>query len=648
MSDVHDSWLKDAFGLDLGASIASIKDDAAAAFDHAAGAAAHVVQSVQGAVEGALDGVTGAAAGVAKKVAGAVSPSGAKGSGAGAGGGTGSFPLGGSVGRGGRNAANDVRAVQTALGIPADGQCGSQTIAAIEAYQRNLGQAKPDGRVDAGGATERALAGGAKPAAAPTPSPAPREDDSGGLLDRLQKGAAGLIGDDQGLGGKVLAGAKGLLADAGNLGGSLLEDAKGAAAGVLGNPGSLLNDAGGAGTPGGLALTGNFHHELPETKFAEFPATSYVKGSLKFKAEINAEIVKGGKSTAGVKFSGTTNQGGKVDVTVAKQKADELTNETLRSACQALGIKEFKESFGVEISGKKINIDIGITATIASDSVNWLKGFLKGKFVLAAAEWEKLAKDPNDFSFTSFTIEGGASATGVTIPMDDIGIPGHGLLVTVTVAISGSAGPNWGRILAEAGKKAVEQGAKEAGKQLIKGGEVAAIDVAVGAGLVLVAIATVVGTAHSLAVAGEERELVGQVALARNQFETGLFKALKGEANPGGGWLGKGWEAGNRVFQEALLKAQKSFPGALPDEVRQQAINACLTVSKNAEIQPKITRTIGEAYWKNWVAGHHGVTTFLGHAKTACGICFARGPIASNDPDLQAWRDASDLPDALK
>ncbi len=180
MSDVHDSWLKDAFGLDLGASIASIKDDAAAAFDHAAGAAAHVVQSVQGAVEGALDGVTGAAAGVAKKVAGAVSPSGAKGSGAGAGGGTGSFPLGGSVGRGGRNAANDVRAVQTALGIPADGQCGSQTIAAIEAYQGNLGQAKPDGRVDAGGATERALAGGAKPAAAPTGAATAQPTTGGG------------------------------------------------------------------------------------------------------------------------------------------------------------------------------------------------------------------------------------------------------------------------------------------------------------------------------------------------------------------------------------------------------------------------------------------------------------------------------------
>jgi peptidoglycan hydrolase-like protein with peptidoglycan-binding domain len=76
---------------------------------------------------------------------------------------TGSFPLGGSVGRKGKNAPGDVGAVQRALGIASDGECGPKTIAAIEAYQRKLGAAKPDGRVDAGGATERALAGLAKP-----------------------------------------------------------------------------------------------------------------------------------------------------------------------------------------------------------------------------------------------------------------------------------------------------------------------------------------------------------------------------------------------------------------------------------------------------------------------------------------------------
>ena len=99
-----------------------------------------------------------------------------------AGGGTGKFPLSGSVGRGGQNGANDVKAVQKALGIGVDGDCGSKTIAAIEAFQRSIGQETPDGRIDAGGPTERALASGAKPAGASDSTDAA---DNGGLLGGL-------------------------------------------------------------------------------------------------------------------------------------------------------------------------------------------------------------------------------------------------------------------------------------------------------------------------------------------------------------------------------------------------------------------------------------------------------------------------------
>ena len=206
MSDEHDSWFKDAFGVDLGQSVQNLKDEASAAVGQAASTVTQVVKGVQGAVEGALDEVTGAVTGVVKKVAGAVSPSDAGGAGGGSAGGTGSFPLGGSVGRGGKNAANDVRAVQTALGITADGQCGGQTIAAIEAFQKNMGQAKPDGRVDAGGATEQALSGGAKPsvAAALADAPPSEADDSGSLFDKAVQGAKGLVGDLGDLGGKLL------------------------------------------------------------------------------------------------------------------------------------------------------------------------------------------------------------------------------------------------------------------------------------------------------------------------------------------------------------------------------------------------------------------------------------------------------------
>ena len=127
MPEEQDSWFKAAFGVDLVSAAGKLKDEAVTA-----------VGKVKDAV------VTAAAAGAAAAA-------------------TGAFPLGGSVGRKGKNVPGDVRAVQKALGIAADGECGPKTIAAIEAYQRKLGAAKPDGRVDAGGATERALARPAKP-----------------------------------------------------------------------------------------------------------------------------------------------------------------------------------------------------------------------------------------------------------------------------------------------------------------------------------------------------------------------------------------------------------------------------------------------------------------------------------------------------
>ncbi len=242
MGEEHDSWFKSAFGVDLGEAAGKIKDEALALADAAKKEAEEVIQDVKGAAKGGIGGAAsglagaaakaaavaaGAAAGVAKKAAEAVgAPKGGIGgaasglaaaaakaaavaAGAAAGvakkaaeavddaaaGLTRSFPLRGSVGRGGKNEKGDVGVVQRALGIAADGQCGPQTIAAIDAFQRTLGQAKPDGRVDAGGATERALAGGAtKPPIADEPS-----------------GVRQLVDNLEDLGGRVVAGVRDVL-----------------------------------------------------------------------------------------------------------------------------------------------------------------------------------------------------------------------------------------------------------------------------------------------------------------------------------------------------------------------------------------------------------------------------------------------------
>ncbi len=205
MGDEQDSWFKKAFGVDPGEALQGIENAASAMVTEVKNKGGQVVQGVQQVVNAALDEATGAA----KKILGPAKPPAPKSAappGGGAAGGTGSFPLSGAVGRGGKNASGDVRAVQAALGIPVDGQCGPQTIAAIVAFQKKLGQSAPDGRVDAGGATERALAGKGAPAPAPAPEDASGEDEDS-LFGKLAKGAKDLAGGLEDLGGKVVQGA---------------------------------------------------------------------------------------------------------------------------------------------------------------------------------------------------------------------------------------------------------------------------------------------------------------------------------------------------------------------------------------------------------------------------------------------------------
>jgi hypothetical protein len=67
--------------------------------------------------------------------------------------------ISGSVGRAGDNRTADVAAVQKLLGMAASGKADAGTLAAIEAFQRDtMKLAAPDGRIDPGGRTLKALA----------------------------------------------------------------------------------------------------------------------------------------------------------------------------------------------------------------------------------------------------------------------------------------------------------------------------------------------------------------------------------------------------------------------------------------------------------------------------------------------------------
>lgn len=102
-----------------------------------------------------------------------------------------------SVGKGGKNDPADVKAVQQALNqrgdakLKDDGRFGPQTLKALEAFQRKLGQFKPDGVIEPGRGTARALSGAVKiPPTPPEPKPiAPPDVEKEYGKPALDKGA---------------------------------------------------------------------------------------------------------------------------------------------------------------------------------------------------------------------------------------------------------------------------------------------------------------------------------------------------------------------------------------------------------------------------------------------------------------------------
>jgi peptidoglycan hydrolase-like protein with peptidoglycan-binding domain len=90
-----------------------------------------------------------------------------------------------SVGEGGKNVKADVILVQQLLNknhgqsLTADGDCGAKTIAAIKDFQaKKMGSAKPDGRIDVGGGTWKALSSGTAAPVVTTPTDTTKPTDT--------------------------------------------------------------------------------------------------------------------------------------------------------------------------------------------------------------------------------------------------------------------------------------------------------------------------------------------------------------------------------------------------------------------------------------------------------------------------------------
>jgi hypothetical protein len=165
-TEEHHSWFESTFGFNpgkaLGGAVKTVDDAESAAlktaekvipgFKTLEGLVESGAKTVEKTVIGGVQKFNGAAG---KPVTGAkqpAQPSPSVGGGAG-----GVLSLTGSVGRGGKNKPDEVKAVQRSLGLNDDGKCGTGTITAIEKFQKSLGQTRPDGRIDPGGPTARAL-----------------------------------------------------------------------------------------------------------------------------------------------------------------------------------------------------------------------------------------------------------------------------------------------------------------------------------------------------------------------------------------------------------------------------------------------------------------------------------------------------------
>jgi peptidoglycan hydrolase-like protein with peptidoglycan-binding domain len=105
------------------------------------------------------------------------------------------------VGRGGKNKPEDVQAVQVALnrkikaGLNVDGKCGPSTIKAIMDFQKALGKFRPDGLIEVGRGSARALASNAPLGPAPEPpSPVPPPKLGKGTLDGAPTAWRGMHG----------------------------------------------------------------------------------------------------------------------------------------------------------------------------------------------------------------------------------------------------------------------------------------------------------------------------------------------------------------------------------------------------------------------------------------------------------------------
>jgi hypothetical protein len=421
----------------------------------------------------------------------------------------------------------------------------------------------------------------------------------------------------------------------------------------------------------GISTTFNYEF-APENPIAESERIPYVKGKATVKLEISGEISGVGSSNkvkaGSTGLPGVGNAGFKGEIEIFKTKFGEGFAGTK--------FTEAKGSIGFELSQKKVDINVGVTFKIQT-GWSWLAGTGGVKFKFVSAEWKKLEANKAP-TVASLEFTGGLQGEG-TLKGEDVGLAeGYQIKVTVKGTITAAFAPDWAKIFEEAGEKIAKEGAKEVAKGAAEGagegaaegagegaaegagegaaesaGAIVTFDAIVTTGLIAVAVGTIAGAVNEVSKSIDLRNLINSVSFCKNSFLTGYAKGIRMEGAPGDAWGAAGHKRGTALIQKAMQAywdANKDKDTPTPDEVHEEGMRVVLKKAgpDNGQVVSAVNRMVGDTFWPAWVEQNHGVGTFLGDARTACGICyFKQGSVGDNDPDLKRWKDATDLPNFL-
>jgi hypothetical protein len=594
MADEHDSWFK-PFGFDP-AKFVSEKWEAGKAQVTAFSQEVKekgVVGAVTGEAKAAVQKVQAAVSGGSKPAAPAPAPApkpAAPSGGSPSPGGGSVLSLTGSVGAGGKNNPDDVKAVQRALKISDDGKCGGGTIQAIKDFQKSIGQKNPDGRIDVGGATSKALAGRA-PAPAPAPvatpdaPPAPAPDapptppKEEGFLDGLKK-KLGAVTD---LPGKVIKGAA-------DLGGGKPTDSGGSdgGGGILGGVKKLLGgvaDSGGGGAGGGgsarSSLLGIFvGKEYDLDKNLPMPKKKWPAWNGKFEIEI--ELLVRVRAKVSLDDKDTT-----------RFDNSEIGLKVCNWWVAGKAEPELQKSNGLWTNFKPLTTEGA--ALVATTSAQTGIGKIEIQVTWIGIE-KKLGTDGLKIEPKALEFEGKLEQVELNLGNQEIeGLKLKGLKVSVGGKVT--AGPNVKKIIADMLKDQLKQ-------TFEKWAERAALHIGVDAlittGFIAIGVATVVAAAYQVGYGFKLKELGQNFNSHVAQMEAGFKAGMSGGSNPGGHFGNKGFELGQTSLQKIVDKTKQENPAATDEQIKAavapRADEAAKAAINSGEVQFQVRKGMWAAF----------------------------------------------------